>query len=109
MKTSLKVLHDKILFAVDDGDRKTEGGIILPPGVSANKKILSGLVRRAGEGYPMLESHEAWKEQTYWPLSVKLGDYVHVLEEDCVKFVHDNINYAVTSESHVLIVETPIV
>ena len=108
MKTELRVLHDMVLFALDEADKKTASGIILPPGVTTNKKLVSGLVRKTGNGYPLIDSYEGWKEGSYWPLSVKIGDYIYVEEDRCVRFVHDSTSYGITSERNILVVETPV-
>jgi co-chaperonin GroES (HSP10) len=105
MKTELKVLNDKVLFVIDSQEKSLPSGIILPSGVTTSKRIISGLVKKTGNGYAMMDSIDSWKKGTYWQLETNIGDYIYVSEEDCVQFIHNNINYGVVSERSILVVE----
>ena len=75
------LVGDRILIKPKNPEQKTASGLILPPSVQENEKLLSGYVVKVGPGYPipaMTDEDEPWKEKRenvkYVPLQAKSGD-----------------------------------
>ena len=75
------MVGDRVLITPKNPAQKTSSGLLLPPTVQENEKVLSGYVVRVGPGYPipaMTDEDEPWKEKReavkYVPLQARVGD-----------------------------------
>ena len=113
----LIVLNEKILVR-PEGERKTQGGIILPSEVKYTENIQSGYVAKTGKGYPI---HDMDKESQPWeakkidriapvafmPLSVSIGDLIYYIDKYAIEVRYKTDLFHVVPEPAVVLVVRP--
>ena len=94
---NIKPLHDRVVIKkIEDAERKTAGGIVLPDSVQ-DKKGLRGEVVAVGEG-KLLDNG------TVRPLAIKVGDKVAYAEYSGRAVRYEDIEYQIVKEEDVLAV-----
>ncbi len=103
------VVGDKILIRPYDGNKKSQGGLYLPPNVIEKEKVHSGYILKVGPGYPVgaPTDDESWKNTSgtkYIPLEAKEGDQALFLKKDAIEIELDGERLIIVSQSAVLLV-----
>ncbi len=94
--TRLKVLFDRIACEkIEDADKKSSGGIILPGGESGTG--IRAKVVALGQGHRQ-------EDGTFTPLSVEVGDTVLLREYAGSEVKLDGRNLLVVKESDIIVV-----
>ncbi len=103
------VVGDKLLVRPYDGNKKSQGGLYLPPNVVEKEKVHSGYVLKAGPGYPVgvPTDDETWKSggtAKYIPLEAKEGDQVLFLKKDSIEIELDGEKLLIVPQPVVLLI-----
>ncbi len=103
------MVGERVLIKPKNPSQKTTSGLILPPSVQENEKVLSGYVVRVGPGYPipaMADEDEPWKDQhdkvKYVPLQAKVGDLAIYLNKSGYEIEFKKEKYFVLPHSAIL-------
>lgn len=106
----LILIGDRILIKPKVPQSKTKSGLLLPPGVNENEKVLIGFVVKVGPGYPIPsvnDNDEPWKntsdEPKYVPLQPKQGDQAVYLQNSAIEIEFNNEKYVVVPHSAILL------
>ena len=103
------VVGDKILIRPYDGNKKSQGGLYLPPNVVEKEKVHSGYVLKVGPGYPIgaPADDDSWKSTNatkYIPLEAKEGDQTLFLKKDSIEIELDGERLLVVPQSAILLI-----
>jgi chaperonin GroES len=94
---NIKPLYDRVVIKkIEDAERKTAGGIVLPDSVQ-DKKGLRGEIVAVGEG-KLLDNG------TVRPLAIKVGDKVAYAEYSGRAIRFDDVEYQIVKEEDILAV-----
>ncbi len=103
------MVGDRVLVKPKNPSQKTVSGLILPPSVQENEKVLSGYVVKVGPGYPipaMTDEDEPWKEKReavkYVPLQAKVGDLAVYLNKSGYEIEFNKEKYFILPHSAIL-------
>ncbi len=106
----LIVIGDRVLIKPKVPQSKTKSGLLLPPGVNENEKVLIGFVVKVGPGYPIPSVNdvdEPWKnrsdEPKYVPLQPKEGDQAVYLQNSAIEIEFNREKYVIVSHSAILL------
>ena len=102
------VVGDKILIRPYEGNKKSQGGLYLPPSVVEKEKVHSGYVLKVGPGYPVGApvDDESWKNTNvtqYIPLEAVEGDQALFLKKDAIEIELDDEKLIIVSQSAILL------
>ncbi|MFW5705942.1 MAG: co-chaperone GroES [Bacteroidota bacterium] len=111
--SKLIVVGDRVLIRPKSQDKKTRGGLYLPPGYQEKEEVQSGYVVKAGPGYPIplpaADSDEPWKnpeEKTkYIPLQVREGDLAIFMQKGAVEVIFQGEKFFIVPQQSVLLLE----
>lgn len=100
---------DRVLVKPKNPEQRTASGLILPPTVQENEKLLSGYVVKVGPGYPipaMTDADEPWKEKQeevrYVPLQAQNGDLAVYLNKSGYEIEFNQEKYVILPHSAIL-------
>ena len=103
------MVGDRVLVKPKNPSQKTNSGLILPPSVQENEKVLSGYVVRVGPGYPipaLAEEDESWKAGSdkvkYVPLQAQVGDLAVYLNKSGFEIEFKGEKYFILPHSAIL-------
>ncbi|HNQ37830.1 MAG: co-chaperone GroES [Prolixibacteraceae bacterium] len=103
------MVGDRVLIKPKNPAQKTSSGLLLPPTVQENEKVLSGYVVRVGPGYPipaMTDEDEPWKEKReavkYVPLQARVGDMAVYLNKSGYEIEFRKEKYFILPHSAIL-------
>ncbi len=103
------MVGDRVLIKPKNPSQKTSSGLLLPPTVQENEKVLSGYVVRVGPGYPipaMTDEDEPWKEKReevkYVPLQARVGDMAVYLNKSGYEIEFRKEKYFILPHSAIL-------
>lgn len=103
------MVGDRVLVKPKNPSQKTVSGLILPPSVQENEKVLSGYVVKVGPGYPipaMTDEDEPWKEKRetvkYVPLQALVGDLAVYLNKSGYEIEFNKEKYFILPHSAIL-------
>ena len=103
------MVGDRVLIKPKNPSQKTSSGLLLPPTVQENEKVLSGYVVRVGPGYPipaMTDEVEPWKEKReevkYVPLQARVGDMAVYLNKSGYEIEFRKEKYFILPHSAIL-------
>jgi len=103
------MVGDRVLVKPKNPSQKTNSGLILPPSVQENEKVLSGYVVKVGPGYPipaMADEEETWKAKSegvrYVPLQAKVGDLAVYLNKSGYEIEFHKEKYFILPHSAIL-------
>ena len=106
----LIVIGDRVLIKPKMPQSKTKSGLLLPPGVSENEKVMIGYVLKVGPGYPIPsvnDTDEPWKnssgEPKYVPLQPKEGDQAVYMQNSAIEIEFNKEKYIVVPQSAILL------
>ncbi len=106
----LIVIGDRVLVKPKVPQSKTKTGLLLPPGVNENEKVLIGYVVKVGPGYPIPsvnDVEEPWKnrseEPKYVPLQPREGDQAVYLQNSAIEIEFNNEKYVIVPHSAILL------
>lgn len=89
----LIMVGDRVLIAPDEGERKTNSGLVLPASVAEQERVHSGRVISTGPGYitpnPEFTEGEPWSQNReavrYLPLQAQSGDHAFFLRKEAIE------------------------
>ncbi len=100
---------DRVLVKPKNPEQRTASGLILPPTVQENEKLLSGYVVKVGPGYPipaMTDADEPWKDKQdevrYVPLQAQCGDLAVYLNKSGYEIEFNQEKYVILPHSAIL-------
>lgn len=104
------IVGDRVLIKPKKTSQKTNTGLYLPHGVKEKEKVQSGIIVKAGPGYPMpfaTESEEPWKPQSeekvkYIPLQAEEGDEAVYLQSNAFEITYGGEKYMIVPHSAIL-------
>jgi co-chaperonin GroES (HSP10) len=103
------MVGDRVLIKPKNPSQKTSSGLLLPPTVQENEKVLSGYVVRVGPGYPipaMTDEDEPWKDKReevkYVPLQARVGDMAVYLNKSGYEIEFRKEKYFILPHSAIL-------
>lgn len=103
------MVGDRVLVKPKNPSQKTNSGLILPPSVQENEKVLSGYVVKVGPGYPipaMTDDDEPWKAKNdavrYVPLQAQVGDLAVYLNKSGYEIEFKKEKYFILPHSAIL-------
>ena len=103
------MVGDRVLVKPKNPSQKTNSGLILPPSVQENEKILTGYIVRVGPGYPipaMTDEDEPWKEKResvkYVPLQAQVGDMAVYLNKSGYEIEFNKEKFFILPHSAIL-------
>ena len=110
-KKELIVVGDRVLVLPEEGESRTEIGLILPPGTAEKETVQSGVVAACGPGLPLPPpsepGEEPWKTPgyvpRYMPMEVKIGDFAVFFRKAAVEISFEGEKYLVVSQSSILV------
>src|SRR5436305_15066507 len=85
----LIVVGDRVLISPEEGEKRTNVGLYLPPTAVESRQVQGGRIVATGPGTPMNEpasrDDEPWKihgpEVKYLPMQAAVGDYALFLRK----------------------------
>jgi len=105
----LIMIGDRVLIRPRIGSEKTQGGLFLPPGVEASRRVQSGYIIKCGPGYPLPvnpDTDEPWKEQSnkpaYLSLQAKEGDLAVFLQDGGIEIEFNKEKFIILQHSSIL-------
>lgn len=109
----LQVIGDRVLIKPLTINRKTKGGLYLPPGYNEKEEVQTGYVLKAGPGYPIpaIENEEEpWKREShenvkYVPLQVEVGDLAIFLQKGAIEILYNDEKYFIVPQHSILMIE----
>lgn len=103
------VVGDRVLIKPSKESQQTKSGLYLPPGVKEKEKVQTGVIVKAGPGYPLpftMEDDQPWKDPDenvkYLPLQVKEGDTAVFLQSGAYEVNIADEKYLIVSQSSIL-------
>ncbi len=111
MDKELVVVGDRVLITPDEEQNRTDTGLYLPVGVREKERVQSGIIVKIGPGYPVPDpsslGDEPWqnyqKENKYFPLQAKEGDYCIFLRNDGIEIEYNKKKYIVVPNSAIMV------
>ena len=102
------VVGDKVLIRPFEGNKKSQGGLYLPPNVIEKEKVHSGYILKVGPGYPVgaPTDDDSWKNNNvakYIPLEAIEGDQALFLKKDAIEIELDGEKLIIISQSAILL------
>ena len=99
----LIMVGDRVLVSVEDGERKTKTGLVLPASVAEKEKVQSGRVVSIGPGYvtpnPEFSEGEMWSQIKeairYLPLQARPGDHAFFLRKEAIEIEFEGKSYLI--------------
>ena len=108
----LIVVGDRVLIKPLKETKKTESGILLPPGVREKEKIQTGFIVKVGPGYPIpipMDEEDSWKDEEdqmkYVRLQAKEGDKAIFLQSGAFEVIYEKEKYFIVSQASILMLE----
>jgi chaperonin GroES len=103
------MVGDRVLVKPKNPSQKTNSGLLLPPTVQENEKVLSGYIVKVGPGYPipaMTDDDEPWKAKNdsvkYVPLQAQVGDLAVYLNKSGYEIEFKKEKYFILPHSAIL-------
>lgn len=108
--SELIIIGDRVLIRPEDGEQRTDSGLLLPASVAEQENVRSGRVVKTGPGYltqnPEYSESETWKQTDtpvrYLPLQAEPGDYAFFLRTESIELKYDDTRYLIVPHSAIL-------
>jgi co-chaperonin GroES (HSP10) len=108
--SELIIIGDRVLIRPEDGEQRTDSGLLLPASVAEQENVRSGRVVKTGPGYltqnPEYSESESWKQTDtpvrYLPLQAEPGDYAFFLRNESIELKYDDTRYLIVPHSAIL-------
>lgn len=108
----LIVVGDRVLVKVEDGEERTNVGLILPASAVDSQAVQGGRIVATGPGLPMPDfaenSDEPWRigtsrrETKFVPMQARVGDYAMFFRKASVEMTFEQERYLVVPQSAIL-------
>ncbi|MDA0684823.1 MAG: co-chaperone GroES family protein [Bacteroidetes bacterium] len=106
----LIMVGDRVLIAPDEGERKTDSGLVLPASVAEKERVRGGRVVSIGPGYvtpnPEFSEGEPWSQNReavrYLPLQARPGDYAFFLRKESIEIQFEGSAFLIVPHSAIL-------
>lgn len=111
VRKHMMIVGDRVLVLPDTDKERTEHGLYLPPTIKEKEKVHSGIVVKAGPGYPVPNpqfiDQEPWsttpKEPVkYIPLQAEEGDYAIFLRDQGIELEYESKKYLIVPQAALL-------
>ena len=111
IRKELLVVGDRLLIRPEEGEGRTETGLVLPATALQQQTVRKGRVVEVGPGIPLAdptEIDEPWKKHRpavarYLPLQAREGDVALYLEKAAVEVAFEGQRYVVVPHGAVLL------
>ena len=111
IRKALIVVGDRLLIRPQEGEGRTDSGLVLPATAVNSQEVRSGRVVKVGPGLPIADPHEVdepWKksepsEPRYVPLQAREGDTAIFLKKASVEISYEGQRYLIVPNSAVLL------
>ncbi len=111
LKKKLIVVGDRLLVRTEEGEERTDSGLILPQSALAARQAKGGWVVSVGPGIPIAapldlgDDHwsDAIGQGQYLPMQAQEGDYVLFLHKAAVEITFERKSYLIVPYSAVLV------
>jgi len=111
LKKKLIVVGDRLLVRTEEGEERTNSGLILPESALAARQAKGGWVVSVGPGLPIAApldlGDEPWSDSSghgqFVPMQAQEGDYVLFLHKAAVEITFEKKNYLIVPNSAVLV------
>ena len=106
----LIMVGDRVLIAPDEGERKTNAGLVLPASVAEKERVHSGRVVSIGPGYvtpnPEFSEGETWAQNKapvrYLPLQAEAGDFAFFLRKEAIEIKFEGETFLIVPHGAIL-------
>jgi co-chaperonin GroES (HSP10) len=108
----LIVVGDRVLVKVEEGEERTNVGLILPASAVDSQAVQGGRIVATGPGLPMPDiaenSDEPWRigtsrrETRFVPMQARVGDYAMFFRKASVEMTFEQERYLVVPQSAIL-------
>ena len=110
-KKELLVVGDRVLVLPEEGEDRTDVGLLLPPGAVEKEAVQSGRVVAMGPGTPLPppndEDPEPWRQTAqaarYLPMQVELGDFAVFFRKAAIEISFEAEKYLVVPQGAILV------
>ncbi len=109
--SKLIVVGDRVLIKPQKPEERTKSGLLLPPGLIDEEKVMKGYVMKTGPGYalPVPVEDESWKPQEdrvkYLPLQAQEGDLAIFLLNGATQIKYADQKYYIVPQAAILLLE----
>lgn len=111
----LIMVGDRVLIAPEEGERRTDSGLVLPASVAEKERVRSGRVVGIGPGYvtpnPEFTEGEPWSQNReavrYLPLQAQSGDYAFFLRKDAIEIKFEGNTFLIVPHGSILALHRP--
>jgi chaperonin GroES len=112
LKKNLIVVGDRLLIRPEEGEERTNAGLILPQGAQASRQARGGWVVSVGPGMPIASPadymEDGWgagedPEPRFVPLQAQEGDYALFLHKAAVEITFESKSYLIVPNGAVLV------
>ena len=108
----LIVVGDRVLVKIEEGEERTNVGLILPASAVDSQAVQGGRIVATGPGLPMPDfaenSDEPWRigtsrrETKFVPMQARVGDYAMFFRKASVEMTFEQERYLVVPQSAIL-------
>lgn len=112
IRKELIVVGDRVLIEPQEGEGRTESGLVLPATAVNEQQVGRGRVVKVGPGIPVadpLDHEEPWKKKSkeqeprYVPLQARPGDIAIFLKKASIEISYEGRRYLIVPNSAVLL------
>lgn len=111
----LILVGDRVLIEPEEGEQRTEAGLVLPATVMEKEKVGAGRVIQVGPGYlmpnPEYSEGEPWTQPRevvrYLPLQAQPGDLAFFLRKEAVEITYEKKAYVIVHHGAILALVRP--
>lgn len=111
LKKELIVVGDRLLIRPEEGEERTNAGLILPQTAVASRQARGGWVVSVGPGTPiaaLAEYDGGWSEEDgpqprFVPMQAQEGDYALFLHKAAVEITFEGKKYLIVPNNAVLV------
>lgn len=106
----LIIVGDRVLIEPEEGEQRTESGLVLPATVTEKERVGTGRVVQVGPGYlmanPEYSEGEPWTQPRevvrYLPLQAQPGDLAFFLRKEGVEMTYEKKNYVIVHHAAIV-------
>ncbi|MSS73957.1 MAG: co-chaperone GroES [Candidatus Latescibacteria bacterium] len=111
----LILVGDRVLIEPDEGEQRTEAGLVLPATVMEREKVGTGRVIQVGPGYlmpnPEYSEGEPWTQPRevvrFLPLQAQPGDLAFFLRKEAIEITYEKKDYVILHHGAILALVRP--
>lgn len=110
-KKELLVVGDRVLVEPEEGEDRTEVGLLLPPGAVEKEAVQTGRVVAMGPGTPLPppneDDPEPWRtpsqQARFLPMQVEIGDFAVFFRKAAIEISFEGSKYLVVPQGAILV------